>query len=69
MFWGVTQASKALLKIVYTLYIVNDLFWSKFIAGLVGLYVGKSVCDRNQSFTNNTPTAAMAHWQNRGLLI
>ena len=69
MFKGVTQTSEALLKLVYTLYIVNELFWSKFIAELVGLYVGKSVCDRNQSFTDNTLTAAMAHWQNRGLLI
>ena len=69
MFKGVTQASKALLKVVYTLYIVNDLFWSQFIAGLVGLYSGKSVCDRNQSFTNNTPTAAMTHWKNGRLMI
>ena len=53
---GVTQTSKALLKLVYTLHIVNYLFWSKFIAELVGLYVGKSVCDRNQSFTDSIYT-------------
>ena len=69
MFKGVTKASKALSKVVYTLYIVNDLFLSQFIAELVGLYAGKSVCHRNQSVTNSTPTAAMVHWKNCGLMI
>ena len=34
-----------------------------------GLYVGKSVCDKNQSFIGKTSDVAMAHCKNRGQWI
>ena len=42
---------------------------SGFSKGNLGLYVEKSVCNKNQGFNKNTPAVAMAQWENHGLLI
>ena len=42
---------------------------SSFSKSNLGLYVVKSVCNKNQRFNKNRPAVAMAQWKNRGLLI
>ena len=36
-------------------------------ANMMGLYVGKSVCDKNQNFTHGKPAVEMVRWENRSL--
>ena len=42
---------------------------SGFSKGSLGLYIGKSVRNKNQTFNNNTPVLAISQWENFGLLV